>query len=118
MSDLDSNNSKSKLRGVDGCWRCELGDKSPCYLHNNKTSRYKETFAPLLYIIMLPFKILISILEFFGGIADAVGPPPSNTGQIQNSNYYSGTTYKCVNGHQITSVTIPHKCPFCGAGMF
>ena len=113
-----SSNSKSNLRGVDGCWRCESGDKSPCYLHINKTSSYEKSSGSILGLIILPFKILFSILEFLGGIADAVGPPPSNAGQIQNSNYYSGTTYKCINGHQISSVTIPHKCPFCGAGMF
>jgi hypothetical protein len=83
----------------------------------NNSSNSKKSSGSILDLIIMPFKILWDILEALGEAADTMGAP-SNAGQIQNSNYYSGTTYKCINGHQISSVTIPSKCPFCGAGMF
>ena len=84
------------------------------------SSSSENSSISLIDLIIMPFKILGSILVILFEILMVVGSAGShnNAEQVQNSNYYSGTTYRCINGHQITSVTIPTKCPFCGKGMF
>ena len=80
---------------------------------SKKPSGFRSSKNPLV-------SSLVFIVDFFYilfmGILDSAGRH-NNAGQIPHSNSSFSSTYRCINGHQITSVTIPTKCPFCGRPM-